>query len=70
MAQWIERWTSNPKVAGSSPVGGTYCCLKISGFPADSVFLRHIDVALYKAKSPPVGLEPTTTGLKGPRSTD
>ena len=23
VAQWIERWTSNPKVAGSSPAVGT-----------------------------------------------
>ena len=22
VAQWIARWTSNPKVAGSSPAGG------------------------------------------------
>ena len=22
LAQWIARWTSNPKVAGSSPAGG------------------------------------------------
>ena len=24
VAQWIERWTSNPKVAGSSPAGGAF----------------------------------------------
>ena len=24
VAQWIERWTSNPKAAGSSPAGGFY----------------------------------------------
>ena len=24
LAQWIARWTSNPKVAGSSPAGGTF----------------------------------------------
>ena len=23
LAQWIARWTSNPKVAGSSPAGGS-----------------------------------------------
>ena len=25
LAQWIARWTSNPKVAGSSPAGGSVC---------------------------------------------
>ena len=24
LAQWIARWTSNPKVAGSSPAGGGF----------------------------------------------
>ena len=24
VAQWIERWTSNPKVAGSSPAVGNF----------------------------------------------
>ena len=24
VAQWIERWTSNPKVAGSSPARGIF----------------------------------------------
>ena len=26
VAQWIERWTSNPKVAGSSSAVGSYMC--------------------------------------------
>ena len=29
LAQWIARWTSNPKVVGSSPTQGTfYVCSK------------------------------------------
>ena len=31
VAQWIERWTSNPAAAGSSPVGGFAVCSGIYG---------------------------------------
>ena len=27
VAQWIARWTSNPKVAGSNPAGDKLFCL-------------------------------------------
>ena len=29
LAQWIARWTSNPKVVGSSPTQGTFCITSI-----------------------------------------
>ena len=31
MAQWIERWTSNPKVAGSSPAQGILLQPEVAG---------------------------------------
>lgn len=31
VAQWIERWTSNPKVAGSSPAVGRFCRSRLAG---------------------------------------
>ena len=39
LAQWIARWTSNPKVAGSTPARGTHRCVvmvSMEGFhPSD-----------------------------------
>ena len=58
VAQWIERWTSNPKVAGSSPVGGIYSCLKKSGFPADSGFCGILMLLCKKQNHPPWGSNP------------
>ena len=30
LAQWIARWTSNPKVVGSSPTQGNFLSSKVS----------------------------------------
>ena len=47
VAQWIARWTSNPKVAGSNPAGDKYVLFLLREFLKFLSFVKYIDDVLY-----------------------
>ena len=63
VAQWIERWTSNPKVAGSSPAVGTFVRRRWS----DGMMRMHGAPTCARGRSVPVwaGGLPSFPGRKG-----
>ena len=79
LAQWIARWTSNPKVAGSSPAGGNVA-LATAARLAQSVargshnpkvvssILAPRSNIFSRRKKAPEGFEPSTLRLLGVRS--
>ena len=42
VAQWIARWTSNPKVAGSNPAGDKYVLFLLREFLKFLSFVKYV----------------------------
>ena len=42
VAQWITRWTSNPEIVGSNPIGNFFLILKICKHPT-SIYIKYIN---------------------------